>query len=203
MGRVYASHPARPESFGLSYPQPQKSYPSREGCESLWITTSFYWLTSLGSRPARAAKDAKDATRSPRRMRDLRIPRSSPPGDDGAMSISPHPGESASSRLGREVTDRGHRPRVIDALRSCSLVLRLVCGLRLFSRVTPSDSPWAILPLAALGAAAERRSVTSEPAILRSRYLCCRPCLQPLLWVLSTQWRSVPLRCLVACALHT
>ena len=93
-------------------------------------------------------------------MRDLRIPNSSPPGDDGARSISPFRG--AVQELGQAVSQDTVPRLSARVVVYASLLAATAASLAAWLLYASYEltSPWAIIPLAVLGAAAERRSVS-------------------------------------------
>jgi putative nucleotidyltransferase with HDIG domain len=93
-------------------------------------------------------------------MRDLRIPDSSPPGDDGTRSISPFRGrvQPTAQPLTTVATDGGGFRIGVYALGLATAAVALAASLA-FSGYALS-SFWAIVPLAVLGVAAERHSVS-------------------------------------------
>src|SRR3972149_2123541 len=126
----------------------------------MWTTVDNYILR-LPYQPLKpprmAASEATDARRPPRRMRDLPIKCSPPPGDDGSASISPFRGTLQGIRRYRA------RAEVeVRVLAYTGGVAALATGLALWLCQSGHSllAPWAVLPLAALAAAAEKRSVS-------------------------------------------
>ncbi len=94
-------------------------------------------------------------------MRDLRIRDSSPPGDDGSLSISPVGGTVQAPVV--EPADRATSGRgdLGVYFYAAGLALAAIAtAVALVGSGYGIPSVWALLPLVALGAAAERRSVS-------------------------------------------
>ena len=99
-------------------------------------------------------------------MRDLRIPFSSPPGDDGFRSISPFRGrEQAVVTTAQDATSTAQETAPtpdwgIRVYVATVALLAIASCVWLGARGEHPESIWPLIPLVALGIAAERRSVS-------------------------------------------
>jgi putative nucleotidyltransferase with HDIG domain len=92
-------------------------------------------------------------------MRDFRIPNSSPPGDDGAKSISPFRGRVQAVPDPSAAADAAKGEHAVLAYAAVLAGGAAAVAVWLVFREDFATA-WAIIPLALLGAAAERHSIT-------------------------------------------
>jgi putative nucleotidyltransferase with HDIG domain len=89
-------------------------------------------------------------------MRDLLIHSSSPPGDDGLLSISPKQGiEQGAASSGASLGSKAPLAAFIALLAACALALAAWLVVEGYA----VESPWLLVALALLGIAAERGSI--------------------------------------------